>query len=144
MKLNKTLMIATLAVGSLFAGSIAQAQTDTNTPPAGGQGNRGGRQMTIEMVSTQLALTDEQKTKVKPIIEDLQKKMTDMRADTSIAQADRRTKSQEIRADATAKLKAILTPEQLTKWEAMGQRRRGGAGAAGATPPPAADTAPKN
>ena len=36
MKLSKSLIIAALVAGSLFAGSaVLQAQTDTNTPPAG-------------------------------------------------------------------------------------------------------------
>jgi hypothetical protein len=41
----------------------------------------------------------------------------------------------EIRDAATAKLKDILTPEQLDKWSKMGNRRP--PGGAAANPPPA-------
>jgi Spy/CpxP family protein refolding chaperone len=123
MKLNKTLMIAALAVGGMFATSLAHAQDDaTNTPPAK-QGMRGGRGMSLDAVAKRLDLTDDQKDKVKPILEDMQKKMTDLRSDSSTSATDRRSKMKEIRDDATTKLKKILTPEQLTKWEA-GTRRR--------------------
>src|SRR5580698_2318087 len=140
MKLNKTLMIAALIAGSVFAADYAaRAQDSTNTPPAGappqgGPGARGGR-MNFDNISTQLALTDDQKTKVKPIIEDMLKKMADVRKDDSLQPTDKRTKNKQIRDDATTQLKDILTADQLTKWQKMiaGGGRRGGAGA----PPPA-------
>ena len=146
MKLNKTLMIAALVAGSVFAADVAaRAQDSNNTPPpstrpASGPGARG--RMNFDTVATQLALTDEQKTKAKPIFDEMQKKMADLRQDTSITDpADRRAKMKEIRDAATAKLKEVpLTQEQLDKWAKMGQgqRRPGGAGG----PPPAGDAKP--
>jgi Spy/CpxP family protein refolding chaperone len=146
MKLNKTLMIAALMAGSLFSAGTLLAQDAPKDKPPGDQGSPGGPggpggpavrrpMLTFEAVSKQLSLTDEQKPKVKPIIDDYIQKMTDMRKDTAMAPADRRTKMKEIRDAATAKLKDILTAEQLATWEKMGARRPGaGAGA----PPPAA------
>jgi len=126
MKLNKTLALAALVAGSLFAGSVAlQAQDNTNTPPAGappGGGMRG--RMSFDTIATQLALTEDQKPKVKPIIDDMMQKSRDLRADSSLSQEDRRAKMKEIRDGATAKLKDILTADQLAKWEKMGQRQR--------------------
>ena len=127
MKLNKTLALAALVAGSLFAGSVAlQAQDNTNTPPAGappgGHGMRG--RPNFEMIAKQLELTDDQKPKVKPIVEDMQKQASELRKDTSLSQEDRRAKMKEIREAATAKLKDILTADQFAKWEKMGQRQR--------------------
>ena len=126
MKLKKTLALAALVAGSLIAGSSAlQAQDNTNTPPAGappGGGMRG--RPNFEMISKQLDLTDDQKPKVKTVLEDMQKQMGDLRKDTSMAQEDRRAKMKEIHDGASAKLKDILTPEQFAKWEKMGQRQR--------------------
>jgi len=136
MKMTKTLALATLVAGSLFAGSNLSAQNSTNPPPA-----RAGRARaaTLDQITTQLALTDEQKPKVKAVLDEQTQKQADLRADTSVAQADRRKKMTEISDAATAKLKAILTAEQFTKYQALtpAPRARTGAGAA----PPAA--APK-
>ena len=143
MKLNKTLMIAALIAGSVFAADVAvRAQDATNTPPAGAPPGPGARgRMNFDNIATQLALTDDQKPKVKPIIEEMMQKNADLRKDTSVQGADRRAKMKEIRDAATAKLKDILTPDQLEKWQKIGQGGRRPAGAG--TPPPAAgDTKP--
>ena len=154
MKLNKTIALAALVAGSLFAGGIAlQAQDTPNTPPAGTPpagappagnppgGAMRGRGLTFDMLAKQLNLTDDQKPKVKPIIENMQKQQRDLRADTSIAQEDKRAKAKEIRDAATHQLKPILTSDQFEKWSRMGpgQRQRPVPQPAGdnqATPPP--------
>jgi Spy/CpxP family protein refolding chaperone len=135
MKLNKALALAALVASSLVAGSVAlQAQDNTNTPPAGappGGGMRG--RPNFETISKQLQLTDDQKPKVKVIWDDLQQKIRDVRSDTTIEPADKRTKVKEIRDAATAQLKDILTADQLAKWQKLSQRQR---------PPAAAPVAP--
>src|SRR5580700_3120671 len=106
MKLNKTLMIAALIAGTVFATDYAvRAQDSTNTPPAGarppgGPGARGGR-MNFDNIATQLQLTDDQKEKAKPVFTDMQQKMQDLRGDTSLDATDRRAKMKEIRDDTT-------------------------------------------
>src|ERR1039458_4323232 len=122
MKLNKTLMIAALIAGSVFAADVAvRAQDPTNNPaagaPPGGPGARG--RMNFDNIATQLALTDEQKTKVKPIFDEMMQKQRDLRQDTAVTDpTERRAKMKEIRDAATAKLKEIpLTQEQLHQIE---------------------------
>ena len=140
-------MIAALIAGSVFAADVAvRAQDATNTPPAGAPpGGRGARgQMGFDSIATQLALTDDQKAKAKPVFDEMMQKNRDLRADTSITEpADRRAKMKDIRDAATAKLKDILTPEQFDKWTKMMARgnRRPPGGGAGMTPP-AADAKP--
>jgi periplasmic protein CpxP/Spy len=145
MKLNKTLAVIALAAAGLFAGNTLQAQDapKTGDQPAPAPGGAGMRRppLSVEAIAKQLDLTDDQKAKIKPIFEDMQKKLAELRKDTSLSQEDRRAKLKEARDGITAKLKEILTPEQLAKWEKMGPgNRRPGAG----TPPPAAADAPKN
>jgi Spy/CpxP family protein refolding chaperone len=142
MKLSKSLIVAALVAGSLFAGSaVLQAQNNTNTPPAGGptaggpRGMRGGP--SLDMIATALKLDDATKAKVKPILDAQQQKMTDLRADTTLSQADRRTKVQAIRDETSTALKAVLTPDQFDQYQKMTQRQRRPAPAAG-NPPPAA------
>ncbi len=127
MKLNKTLMIAVLIAGSVFAADVAvRAQITTNTPPTGANrpGGAARGRMNFDSIATRLALTDDQKTKAKPVFEEMMKKTRDLRQDTSLKPADRRAKMKEIRDAATAKLKDILTAEQLEKWQKMGPGNR--------------------
>lgn len=152
MKANKTMLITALAVGSLLAWSPAlragdSTNTPPSTPPAGappaGQrppGMRGGP--TLEQLTQQLNLTDDQKTKVKPILEARDKKIADLRADTSLSQEDRWAKMQAIRQDTSTQLKAILTTEQFEKYQQMTQRRRPGGPPPGGNPPPAGTPPP--
>jgi len=135
------MMIAALIAGTVFAADFAaSAQDSTNTPPAGAR-PPGGPRGRFDMIATQLALTDDQKAKAKPIFDEMSQKMADLRKDTTVQGQDRRAKAKEIRDDATTKLKDVLTPEQFAKWEKMAQGNRrppGGPGAPPAATPPAA------
>jgi periplasmic protein CpxP/Spy len=148
---TKTLIVAALCVGSLFVCDKALLAQDasTNTPPAGAPpgGGMRGRGLNFDRVATQLALTEDQKPKVKAVLDDMQQKLRDLRNDpdfSSLSQDDRRAKMKAIRDDVTAKLKDILTPDQFAKWQKIGpgQRNRPQAPAMQTTNAPAA--APQN
>ncbi|MGH9516203.1 MAG: hypothetical protein ACRD3P_11060 [Terriglobales bacterium] len=70
-----------------------------------------------------LSLTDEQKAKLRPIIADENQQMEALRNDNSMSQAQKIDKANQIRAQASPKIKAILTPEQLQKLAQMQQER---------------------
>jgi Spy/CpxP family protein refolding chaperone len=145
---KKTLFLTALAVGSLLAfGTVANAGDTTNTPPAtppagapppggppGGPGMRG--QAGFERIAEQLNLTDDQKPKVKAIIEDQRKKMGDLRQDTSLSREDKMAKRKAIQDDTVAQMKAVLTADQFQKWQVMQPQMRNRP--PGGTPPPAA------
>ena len=109
---------------------------------------RGGP--SIEALTTNLSLTAEQVPKVKAVLDEQRTKMAELRNETD--QEARRTKGQALRAETTAKMKAILTPEQFTKYEKMGAGMRGNrppggapGGAGGDRPaPPAGVKPPQN
>ena len=149
------MLIAALAAGSLLVWSPALRAGDTNTPPStppagappAGQrppGMRGGP--SLDQLAQQLNLTDDQKAKVKPILEARDQKMRDLRGDTSLTPEDRRAKMKALRDDMVTQMKAVLTPEQFDKWQKMSSagmrdRRNGpppGGGHAGGTNAPAA------
>jgi Spy/CpxP family protein refolding chaperone len=96
-------------------------------PQYGGQRMR--RQMGPEdqlaRMSKQLQLTDEQKAKIKPILEEQHKQMMELRQDNSMSRQDRFARFRELRQKSLEKMKPILTPEQQKKWQEMRQRRRG-------------------
>lgn len=143
MKISKSLIVAAVVAGSLFAGSaLIQAQTATNTPPAGapaagprGPGMRPGGP-TLDVIATTLKLDDATKAKVKTILDARDQKLKDLRADTTLSQEDRRTKMQAIRTDVDTQMKAALTADQYAQWEKMNQprQRRAPAAAPAAAP----------
>ncbi|HZF01617.1 MAG TPA: hypothetical protein VE344_06945 [Methylomirabilota bacterium] len=115
MKSNKTL-IATLAIGGLLALSPALVAADTNTPPAGAPGMKAHTGPNIDQIAKNLNLTDDQKAKVKTILDARRQKMMDLRNDTSLSREDKMAKVKTIQEDTIAQLKAIpLTQEQVDK-----------------------------
>jgi Spy/CpxP family protein refolding chaperone len=121
MKANKTMLIAALAVGSLLVWGPALRADDTNkpssTPPASappvGRPPGGG----FERMSEQLNLTPDQKTKVQSIMDSQRQKMLDLRNDNSLTQKDRQAKRKIVAEEMAQQMKAVLTPEQFSKWE---------------------------
>ena len=70
-----------------------------------------------------LNLTEDQKAKLRPIIADENQQMEALRNDNSMSQAQKIDKANQIRAQASPKIKAILTPEQLQKLAQIQQDR---------------------
>jgi protein CpxP len=131
MKMNSVGLVAILAAGSLLALSPAlRAQEEKKDEKAavakaekrGGQ--RPSVQERLDRMTEQLKLTDEQKPKVKAILEEQDKKMEELR---QVAPEERREKGRALREETAKKMKEVLTAEQFTKWEEMrAQGRPGG------------------
>jgi periplasmic protein CpxP/Spy len=122
--------------GLLMVGTAGAALAQA---PQGGGGRRGG--VTIEQLTDRLKLTPDQVTKITPILADQQTQMGALRGDTSLSQDDRMAKMTKIRTDSTAKINAVLTPDQQTEYkkmqaEMMQRGPGGGGGAPPAGPPP--------
>src|SRR5262245_29446179 len=116
MKINKVSVIAALALGSFLATSnLAMAQDQK-----GGQKRGGGSvEQRMERMNEQLKLTDEQKPKVKAVLEESQKARQELRSESSGAPQERREKMRGIMEKENKKLKEILTTEQYSKYEKM-------------------------
>lgn len=96
------------------------------------QGRAGGRRgmmnvdQRIEMMSTNLNLTAEQKTKVRAVFEEQAKTMREQQQGNSdLSQEQRREQWTKQREAADAKLKAILTPDQFKKYQDTRMMRGG-------------------
>jgi hypothetical protein len=70
-------------------------------------------------MSTALTLSDEQKTKVRPLVLDEVKAFKSYRADSKLTEEDRVKKEKEFRTSQRPKFKAILSEEQLAKYEQL-------------------------
>jgi Spy/CpxP family protein refolding chaperone len=112
---------------NMFAGQEAGAapQTAQRARPA-----RGRVEGELQRMGERLKLTDEQKAKIRPILQNEYKQLEDLRANSSLPQGEARTKAAAIRKSARQQIGQILTPEQKEKQKAMrrGVRQKGQAG----------------
>jgi Spy/CpxP family protein refolding chaperone len=69
-----------------------------------------------------LNLTDDQVARIRPILQNRNKQLEDLRAKSSLPQGYARAKATEVRRSARQQIDQILTPEQKEKQKAM---RRG-------------------
>jgi Spy/CpxP family protein refolding chaperone len=134
MKINRLSLVAALALGSLLAcTTIASAQ---DTPKQGKKGRGPTVEQRVDRLNQEVTLTDDQKTKVTALYEDENKKMRELRQDTSLDQQARRDKAVEMRKETDKKMKDILKPDQFAKYQKMQEemRQRKGQGGGGAAP----------
>lgn len=129
--MKKICLIAALALGSLLACSNLATAQDTNSSGSAPKKDKGGKrgmfspEQQLEKMSADLKLTDDQKPKVKAVLEDGAKQRQALR---DLPQDEARTKGRALREDQDKKLKEILTPDQWDKYEKMMQdmRKKGG------------------
>ncbi|HVU08145.1 MAG TPA: hypothetical protein VHG89_06345 [Verrucomicrobiae bacterium] len=124
MKANRITLITALAVGGLLAlGTALHADDSTNTPPAAPtpKSNSGGhvRGPNIDQIAKRLDLTDDQKPKVKTILDERNDKMRAVMQDKDASRDDKMAKMKTIREDTDTKMKAVLTADQFAKWQKM-------------------------
>jgi protein CpxP len=140
------LRVVILAIGATALSALPARAQDTSAPPPppgrGGPRHGGMRGDQVEFLTKKLNLTPDQATQVKAIDEDTWKQMKALREDTSTAGPDKRTKMMDIRTASQGKIRALLTADQQTKFDALQtqmRERRGnrGGGADGPPPPPA-------
>lgn len=144
MKLNKSKIVAILALTGLMAcGPMANAQ-DTNAPvqpanpPAGGPGGAGGppgggrRGGPFMAIAQKLNLTDDQKPKFQEALKAFQDVRPTLR---NLTPEERTAKLKEVFAGIDDKLKTILTPEQFTTWTTESAQIRTGRGGRGGRGP---------
>lgn len=90
----------------------------------------------LDRLSEKLNLTDDQKAKILPLIQAQNDQIKAVFNDDSLSKKDRRDKIHDIVADTRGKIRALLTPDQQTKFDEMRPGREGHEGREGAPPPP--------
>ena len=100
---------------------MAQDTAPQGPPPGGHMGPRGAgmQEHQLEMLTKKLNLTPDQVTQVKAIDDDAVKQMQALRADTSVSRDDKRAKMMDIHKASQEKIRALLTPDQQTKYDAL-------------------------
>ena len=124
MKPAKLTFIAVL-LGSLLGVSTASRAADADPKPADKTDAKAApaRGERLKSLAEQLKLSDEQKEKLKPILQDERKKVRELRENKDLSRQNRVARLKEIRDDLGTKLNPILTPEQLEKWNKLRSER---------------------
>src|SRR5882672_11065657 len=137
MKLTKQLMTILGLSTALLAGGMAMAQekpenkADQKPPPKPNRPPVAQIDRTAAIAKF-LELSDDQKTKIKPILDEENTAMRALRDDRSLPAETRMAKLREIRESATTKVKPILNDQQFEKW--LRTHPRPGARPPGAAP----------
>lgn len=151
--------LLTLTLGGLITlgSSCAALAQDTPPPPpnAGqdqpqpgmqadgphGRGMRMDPDRQLQRLTSELNLTTDQQTQIKPLLVERQQKMQALMQDQSGAPEDRRIQARSIMEGTSNSIKALLNDDQKQKFEAMQERMRRNRpmGGPGAPVPPASD-----
>ena len=78
----------------------------------------------IDKMKKDLALSDDQTSKIKAIDKEFGEKFRSLRADSTLAREDAKEKTKQLRQEYRAKTKAVLTEEQFKKWEMQKAERK--------------------
>jgi periplasmic protein CpxP/Spy len=141
--------VTTMALCTIALSTIPMMAQDSAPPPqqqdqAGPQGGRHGgpgrEEHQIEFLTKKLSLSPDQVTQVKAIDDSSRQQMMALRSDSTVAQADKRAKMMAIHQASQDKIRAVLTDDQKTKYDAlqaeMKARRESREGGQGGPPPP--------
>ena len=118
--------LVVLVAGLLFGQASQSPQTSVpQSQGATAQRQAESPEQHLQMLSEKLNLTDEQKTTLKPILEDQALQMKAIHADTSLSEEQKRDKMKAIHETFHDKINAVLTPEQQVKFKQMKHEHKG-------------------
>ena len=118
------------AVPLFFAYSVATGAQDAGTQEPKPQAqtesgpHHGQRANQLERLSKELNLTDEQKEKVEPILDEQTKQMHATQEDASLNQEQKRDKMKQIHQTTHSQINDILTPEQQKKFADLKEQQK--------------------
>lgn len=92
----------------------------------GGKGRGPSIEERIKTIDDAVKLNDEQKGKIADLLKKQQEQMQALRKDGGLAREERRAKAESIMKETIAAVRALLTPEQQAKFDAMPHPGRGG------------------
>jgi periplasmic protein CpxP/Spy len=130
---SRLLGVLTLAGVVGLSPTVRAAESSATAQPAQNE-RRAAIRVRMQAVAKELGLTDEQKQKLKPIIQGQWEKMRALRDDQSLARPAKFEKFKALREEMAAQMKGVLTPDQFAQWQNIRQERRGQATASASQP----------
>ena len=116
-------ILVLLAASLTFAQTSQESQAPTPDTHAGMHHNGESADQHLQMLTEKLNLTDDQKAKLKPILQDQMQQMKAVREDSSLSQEQKRAKMKSIHESLHDQINAVLTSEQQAKFKQMRQEQ---------------------
>lgn len=111
-------VLVVLATGLVLAGQNSAPQTPQQGHEAMGAA-ASSPDAHLQMLTEKLNLTDEQRTKLKPILQDQSEQLKAVHDDTSLSPDQKSAKMKAIHASFRDQINGVLTPEQQAKLKEM-------------------------
>ena len=112
------------AAGLTFAQASQEPQAPAPDKHAGMRHNGESVDEHLQTLSEKLNLTDDQKAKLKPILQDQMQQIKAVHQDSSLSPEQKRAKVKSVRESFHEQVNAVLTPEQQTKFKQMQQEHQ--------------------
>jgi Spy/CpxP family protein refolding chaperone len=121
------LLALCLSVPQVRAQQSSSATTVPTQPvkksrSSGAHKSSGRAEAELADLSTSLTLTDDQKAKIKPILDDEHEKIHALKQANTGSTDDQKAKSKAIRNEANSQIRGVLTPDQQTKFQSISKR----------------------
>lgn len=117
MNIHFILRIVTLSLALTGTAAVAADRPTADDSPSGGDGR-------LQELAAELALTDEQKEQIVPILEKERADLKALREDTSLRRIQKARRAKTINEKAAGQIRALLTPEQQEKYDALRSEMR--------------------
>jgi len=101
------------------AGQAASQAGQQTTQAVADADTRAKVQAKLQEISSELNLTDDQKTQLKPILQDEMGQIKAVKDDASLSPDQKKAKVSDIRQNYKSQINSVLTPDQQKKWAAM-------------------------
>lgn len=133
MKLIYGSLVIVASIAALCGSALAQSEPYDPAPqgPMQGQGKMGKRKMMpqtpkerLKRMTARLGLSEEQKARILPILEEEAAKLGALREDKALSREQCRLEMRKIRKEMHDRITPILTPEQQKKQEQMLERAK--------------------
>jgi protein CpxP len=115
-------ILAALSIGIKVALSAPVPQAGQQQGWHRGPGQMGPEQE-LGWLSDRLKLTDDQKSKIKPLIEDEHKQLTALQEDSSLSREEKRAKFSQIHSSLFDQIRPMLTEQQQATLQQIQQQR---------------------
>ena len=110
-------VVVVLTTGLLLAG-----QTPATPPPGhSAMASANSPEAHLQMLSEKLNLTEDQKTKLRPILQDQAEQFKAVHDDSSLSQEQKSAKMKALHESFHEQINGVLTPEQQVKFKQMKQ-----------------------
>lgn len=120
--MNKKHGVLALTLALLFALTFPRALAQTAETSSIDQATKAKVQARLQQMSSELNLSDHQKTELKPLLETEFQQLKAVRDNTSLTPDQKRVKARQIHEGFKSQMAHILTPEQEKKLATMRQQ----------------------